>query len=54
MTKKYVIEMSKKLQLSKKHHALLKNYCLRHKKYLCTAFDLDSLKYLVKNLRFLL
>ena len=49
---KYVIEMSKKLQLSKKHHALLKNYCLRHKKkYLCTAFDLDSLKYLVKNLK---
>ena len=49
---KYVIDMSKKLQLSRKQHAILKNYCKKYKKkYLCTAFDLDSLKYLVNKLK---
>ena len=49
---KSVINMSKKLQLSKNQHLILKNYCNKHKKkYLCTAFDLDSLKYLVNKLK---
>ncbi len=49
---KSVIDMSKKLQLSRQSHQILKNYCEKHKKkYLCTAFDLDSLKYLVNKLK---
>ena len=49
---KTIKEMSKKFQLSKSEHLKLSKYC--EKKgiiYLCSAFDLDSLKYLVKKLR---
>ena len=49
---KSVINMSRKLQLSKKNHQHLKNYCNKFKKkYICTAFDLDSLKYLINSIK---
>ncbi len=49
---KSVINMSRKLQLSKKNHQNLKNYCNKFKKkYICTAFDLDSLKYLINSIK---
>jgi N,N'-diacetyllegionaminate synthase len=44
----------KKLELSQKQHILLKNLCKKKKiTYLCSAFDLQSLKFLKKlNLKF--
>lgn len=49
---KTVLEMSKKLQLSRTEHHILKNYCKKfNKKYACTAFDIKSLKFLVENLK---
>jgi len=49
---KNVIEMSKKLQLSTKEHIELEKFCKKNgKKYCCTAFDLDSLKFLIKKIK---
>ena len=49
---KTIKEMSKKYQLSKKDHIKLSDYCKKKGiAYLCSAFDLDSLKYLVNKLR---
>ncbi len=43
--------MSKKLQLKPKEHIDLAKYCIRNgKKYACTAFDTESLKFLLKNI----
>ena len=42
-------QMLKKLELKKKDHKNLINYCKRKKiKFLSTAFDLESLEFLVK------
>ena len=47
-----LIEMSKKNQLSNKTHLKLSKICKKFgKKYACTAFDLDSLKFLVKKIK---
>ena len=49
---KKIIEMSRKLQLTKKQHLELSNYCKKHrKKYACTAFDLKNLKFLIKKIK---
>ena len=46
---KNIIEMAKTYQLSRKNHIKLSNYCKKKKIiYSCTAFDLDSLKFLDK------
>ena len=43
-------EMLKKLELSIKEHSKLINYCKKKKiKFLSTAFDIDNLKFLIKN-----
>ena len=43
--------MSKKLQLKPKEHIDLAKYCMRNgKKYACTAFDTESLKFLLKEI----
>ena len=47
--KKSIIEMAKSYQLSHKDHLKISNYCKKKKIiYSCTAFDLDSLKFLDK------
>ena len=49
---KSVIEMSKKLQLSPKDHVELEKFCKKNgKKYCCTAFDLDNLKFLINKIK---
>ena len=49
---KTIKEMSKKFQLSKKNHLELSKYCKKKKIiYLFSAFDLESLRYLVNNLK---
>lgn len=49
---KTILEMSKKLQLSKKDHFELSKYCKKKGiTYLCSAFDIDSLQYLVNKLK---
>jgi len=51
-TSKTIKEMSKKYQLSRKDHLELSKYCKKKGvTYLCSAFDLDSLKYLVNKLQ---
>ena len=46
-----ILEMSEKLQLTKEDHFKLKKACIRAGvKYACSAFDLDSLKFLDKKL----
>lgn len=50
--KQSIIKMSKKNQLSKKNHLQLSAYCKKKGlDYLCSAFDLDSLKFLVEKLK---
>lgn len=49
---KSILEMSKKLQLSKNQHIKLFKFINKSNtgiKYCCSAFDLDSLKFLLKN-----
>ena len=47
-----IIEMSKKYQLSKKDHLKLNAYCKKSGlDYLCSAFDLDSLKFLIEKIK---
>ena len=49
---KTIKEMSIKNQLDKKYHLELSKYCKKKKIiYLCSAFDLGSLKYLVKKIK---
>lgn len=49
---KTILEMSKKFQLSKKDHFELSKYCKKKGiTYLCSAFDLESLQYLVNKLK---
>ena len=44
-----ILEMSKGYQLSKKEHLKLSKLCKKNKvDYMCSAFDLESLKFLVK------
>ena len=44
-----IIEMSRKYQLSKQDHLKLANLCYKNKiDYLCSAFDTESLEFLVK------
>lgn len=46
-----VLEASRKRQLSREEHAELSAYCrTRGKEYLCTAFDLESLRFLHEEL----
>ena len=48
---KTVIEMSKKNQLSREEHLKLSNECLKYNKiYAVTAFDIDNLKFINKNI----
>ena len=48
---KSIKSMSKKLQLKPKEHIDLAKYCIRNgKKYACTAFDTESLKFLLKEI----
>lgn len=50
--KRSIIEMSKKNQLSQQQHLLLYNYAQKKKiDYLCSAFDLESLVFLVKKIK---
>ena len=43
--------MSKKFQLKPKDHIKLAKYCKKvGKRYACTAFDTESLKFLLKNI----
>ena len=45
-------DMLKKLELKKTELLKLSNYCLRRKiDFLCSAFDSDSLKFLVNNIK---
>lgn len=45
-----IIEMSKKIQLSRKEHKSLYDHCNKlNIRYACSAFDLDSLKYIYRN-----
>ena len=47
--KKTIINMSKKLQLSKSSHEVIYKFCKKNKiRYSCSAFDLNSLKYIYK------
>ena len=47
-----IIEMSKGLQLSKKNHLKLSKLCQKYKiNYMCSAFDLQSLKFLVEKIK---
>ena len=49
---KNIKDMSKKIQLSKRDHLELSKYCKKKGIiYLCSAFDIDSLKYLVQKLK---
>ena len=49
---KSIIKMSKKNQLSKESHLHLAKICKKFdKRYACTAFDLNSLKFLVKKIK---
>ena len=46
-----VIDMSSRLQLTPSQHIELSKYCKSlGKKYACTAFDLNSLKFLLKKI----
>ena len=46
-----ILEMSKKLQLTKNNHLELSKLCKKYKiKYMCSAFDLQSLKFLVETI----
>ena len=48
---KSIKSMSKKLQLKPTEHINLAKYCIRNgKKYACTAFDTESLKFLLNNI----
>tara|TARA_Y100001970_G_C14151725_1_gene813085 strand:+ start:134 stop:1144 length:1011 start_codon:yes stop_codon:yes gene_type:complete len=50
--KRSIIEMSKKNQLSKGDHLKLSVYCKKRGiDYLCSAFDLDSLKFLIEKIK---
>ncbi len=47
-----IIDMSRKYQLSKKDHIKLANLCYKNKiDYLCSAFDKESLEFLVKKIK---
>jgi len=47
-----ILEMSKGYQLSKKEHLKLSKLCKKNKvDYMCSAFDLESLKFLVKKVK---
>ena len=47
-----VIEMSKRLQLTRDDHLALNEYCKKFNKiYLCSAFDIESLKFLVEKIK---
>ena len=49
---KNIKDMSNKIQLSKRDHLELSKYCKKKGiTYLCSAFDIDSLKYLVEKLK---
>ncbi len=51
-SKESQFSMLKKLELSKENHYLLNNYCLKKGiDFLSTAFDIDSLKFLVNEIR---
>ena len=48
---KTIKSMSKKLQLKPEEHIKLAKYCKRNgKRYACTAFDTESLKFLLKKI----
>ena len=50
--KSSILEMSKKLQLTKKNHLELSKLCKKNKiKYMCSAFDLQSLNFLVRTIK---
>lgn len=50
--KRSIIQMSKANQLSKEQHLKLSKYCKKKKlEYLCTAFDIDSLKFLIEKIK---
>ena len=49
---KNIFKMAQKLQLTLKEHHEVSNYCKKKKLiYACTAFDLESLKFLDKQLK---
>ena len=48
---KSVKSMSRKFQLKPKDHLTIAKYCKKlGKSYACTAFDIESLKFLLKNI----
>ena len=50
--KRSIIKMSKANQLSKKEHIKLSKYCKKKGlDYLCTAFDIESLKFLIEKIK---